>query len=1669
MYSQYKPISAHSLEQTTAKILTIPIREPLPAKFIPLCPTAPVVPVREPLPAAFVPSLKATSPEFIPSKSSPFLTPHQLKQSEVLRTMIERENEPIDRRIKHELKINQRTLGKMRGLDNAIKHLDQKLDSVADFAEDIAEETMIIVDEQQSLFNMEEGTVEAESVEHLKPDEWILVTRDYIKKHKRTLINNYYDQTKSYIVNPGQEEKLDKLLLHLGPMSKALMEMKKTETQGKLDKTLSGKSGDDRANARKEFFAKEKEARRERKQKRKDIANQKIEEMIDDDSLDWRNLATAVKLLALQPSAVNLSDLMKKQRITKLNHDYLLSCVLDLNPFIKDQQNREPYLFIQSLWGVAHKDANALTKAYNGNTADYLRSEVIFRSDGGLTPGLYQNTPIYTNATTHVQKWTKLSIATDVFAAGVPGVDGYMDMVLQICNEGVSPINFPVSTFLNDDSRRWVAMHKLLAKAGIALNYTIDNYNSTVDIVIPSRATIYVSTHAPLLTGIISIAWSSYFTMSGANLTPFDSIITIYINGKQMRGTAYTMRKKLIDLENAGLLLKVRGKYSKAADIILSDFTIISAGSGLNGGMNPEPAQVGAVDSLIPGNSGPQLAVTDPPKAITQDIPNSTPESSATGTASMRIILDKYLQCHTAVNDAMFGAISLDMNNANTQFTSNFKTEQTLTDNKSFTISNRFYEDCWSTCTAAVDDSIFDGLTEKVNWGTITDPLTRKKKKVVSRLNSDEMQDAFDKIMAETEELPDDFIDPHPECMVAALLWEFPEIITSIIRTRKLRHKHLMRWVERVGNAVLTDMTTPGFTDSHAKLVAAFHLPTYNVVEVIEEDGTVTSNIEEVNRLYTEYMQDFLPTYVEHAIQPAIERWFNDSYERFKVSKEFQDIKILRVKNELGIHKETVGDQALIQATAIRICPWQDINTNSVDSALGASYAALYTAINAAKPDIVTASQYIRINTSLCNGDAMSRVIAVDGPKYTSGNVGSFAPNLIRLQLYKLQYTRMPGVGTSLTIGNQHLRLSNTPPIDFTQTSFQRPRAPFRQNPLLVMPARIIDSNTFTNLRAGTANDIVLPPDWSMTTWGGKTALIPVTMSQTNQPEVNVPWTLSFFDYPYKTMAHQVRPVNDANQETWPVDIEMMTAAATAANITQQPEQVLFVLVNSFLKPNTDIILQFGPPGFRTDLSLAANGLAGVSVDLIDALDGWFETPTIDATQNKLNNLQVATNWWDKHFGNDIDFYTAQTVVACVSHYLGPPNLQTDDGSGRGFINNRLANPPEWNYYGYQGFPDSAFRSYRQSSSTPHGLWIVTGITNDIIRARLLSGAYTTVGRLDPIAACDAMWGVLTFSSTYQPAGTCFALAARNKMLASTITDLYDNFMKLTGIPWNVLTRVNQSQASAGMSGLVRQQIVVATGKFLAALKVICPKMILSLRPDACLQTDYADWTWWPDLGYGFDLDDSLICYGRKPASAQMDMGMFFEVPNSYRIPKLDTNYAITALLGIINIETTTYQAIDPYVAKSFWSYMMSLITVTKTPVEATAPRATPKIALTTKNTSFYRTMAFPVVSPSASISLALQYFNYGALDAKGFKTVDPVMFGHMPTIDPNSGMQLVMLFQFDSKYYGRVTRAPMMDYSLRLHVLDDVAYETVLQTDNYGILEAFAERQRLMGFPVPK
>jgi len=355
------------------------------------------------------------------------------------------------------------------------------------------------------------------------------------------------------------------------------------------------------------------------------------------------------------------------------------------------------------------------------------------------------------------------------------------------------------------------------------------------------------------------------------------------------------------------------------------------------------------------------------------------------------------------------------------------------------------------------------------------------------------------------------------------------------------------------------------------------------------------------------------------------------------------------------------------------------------------------------------------------------------------------------------------------------------------------------------------------------------------------------------------------------------------------------------------------------------------------------------------------------------------------------------------------------------------------------------------SSGAPDCLFNQRPVLTVPFNLEVQKGAFRQLGKLDVIADCDAVWGCLQFDDTnYSRPSSVLALASRTKSLASAITNIHDYIYKASGAAIQELTTI-PVVFQFGAAGAKLQQISqTCTAKLAEALRSICPETRYTLKIQNINYTH--PWFIWPNLGITNMATECM--FARVPLTAQNRFGKWYATPDKFHIPKLTDKYAVVSFGGSFNIERTEFAPKDPY-GSEMASFHSLASTWMVRPINYAKPRKAHNMVMIDPTTSFSTALGLysPVCFPSVSIANIYAYAPYFPISPDVVKPlVDPIVLGHPPRYTAWYNRTLSLAIPQSSPYFATIARMTVIDYDLRLHIINKASFTTQQVADQNGM-----------------
>jgi len=710
---------------------------------------------------------------------------------------------------------------------------------------------------------------------------------------------------------------------------------------------------------------------------------------------------------------------------------------------------------------------------------------------------------------------------------------------------------------------------------------------------------------------------------------------------------------------------------------------------------------------------------------------------------------------------------------------------------------------------------------------------------------------------------------------------------------------------------------------------------------------------------------------------------------------------------------------------------------------LSAPWAEMSKAIDTG--GIVTLSQFVRINTTLCNGDAMNRVLVSMKQQYMAGRIGSFSSILTKLELYIHQFVPLWGSENN-SVSNIHPRPY---PGDMLEApgNFNLLNAVGTTTPV---PAKLTTVDEFTRIRAGLAVQNIPPPGWEPNTWGATTALVPVDFTFLNQPASLAAWTLAFLEYPYKQVRHFWDYVNDEG-ELYVGSGDYRRVNASRVKIPGVHTNVLFIVCNLFNVGADNLVLEIGPAGSTIALNVNGNNLNGAQVDIEPALSALFAD-----TGTFLASMQQARLWWKNFYGNKSDHLAAQLAVAGSCYSLGIVS-QKHNTDIDGFISNSTGlTSPSWNTSGLVS-PLAIVQEVASSCTYPDHM----PVFND---TQLQMGTYRVVrfiGQLDPIAAVDVMWGALTFVEPCENFQTHIAaVVSRSRFLARIMTTVMDSIVQATG--------ASESEMSNALAipGVMRVHFYTMWKK---VYDTWAHGVLARLHDNISLyynHTNMGDYT--TPVATLFFSATRLRTWARKPRYEQeFYLQALTNTPRKFVAKQMAVGYDVVResapVLPVVgnHIEYTQLcvRNQNTMEGEGLLVYASTQLMTMETPL---APRVGLYALLVSKLANVRLEWAFNIDTPSSSRAQALTMSLYAG--APSYSIVDTMWDAPYQNLPPCKSLSenriLNVAFDaFNPNLFAQLTRSNQIIYQARL-CPDDSTCATFDVTDGHSILDDETEAQ---------
>lgn len=705
------------------------------------------------------------------------------------------------------------------------------------------------------------------------------------------------------------------------------------------------------------------------------------------------------------------------------------------------------------------------------------------------------------------------------------------------------------------------------------------------------------------------------------------------------------------------------------------------------------------------------------------------------------------------------------------------------------------------------------------------------------------------------------------------------------------------------------------------------------------------------------------------------------------------------------------NDDVLTHENFQKSCPNVPFNPKCV---ISKPWATLGKAIQTG--DTITISQFIRINTSLANGDAMNRSLLTSFPKYSSGQIGSTASVIAKMLLYLNNYIPLLGIENTY-FGNSHLRLVPTTPGTLADTF------PLSEAGSLPILAKFIDCNIFTALEAGMVQVAFPPAGWTLANIGRDVALIPLDYSMLNQPELIAAWTLAWLEYPYKRFLHSATLVDDKGilKEG---DNTIVTNAANH-RIPGIVEKVLYVVTNLFTPQNQNVEMQVGFGGGVIGLTTGVNGLNGVAVDIMPALSSLTDGGGF------LQAMYNAMTIWHKFFGNTEDFNDALWIAATASYSIGwPAHMHARTGENFGYVGPTFpgSTEPDWNFIGLTPLTNQAqMDSVHSSASYPD-------VYNTLTLLQTQGGGVGIkfFGALDHISHVHKMWGYYDYSNpcTNFP-GSIPAAISRMRFMARAITSIMDT----------IFANLGKDQSGLMCMGMLPNFTqVIARETWVKAYSILTQAFLLKVnggdsgikyRPDnyGLMINSYLDGI--------FEESPAVTSMYRKPLT-ERQYYVPLDIDHTWVMKKLALGYSVKRTVPTTVISGSQLEIVSSgtqIANREQWKTFRQLASTQwmQGPTKLT-PRIILNMIMTNETATAYEDFHHKLVYPSCSIDIVWGLnFLEGPLADTVISLTDAPFLDLVPNWYIVLNQAMKMALNGSSPYFARWTRNSLTDYFMKI------------------------------------
>jgi hypothetical protein len=443
--------------------------------------------------------------------------------------------------------------------------------------------------------------------------------------------------------------------------------------------------------------------------------------------------------------------------------------------------------------------------------------------------------------------------------------------------------------------------------------------------------------------------------------------------------------------------------------------------------------------------------------------------------------------------------------------------------------------------------------------------------------------------------------------------------------------------------------------------------------------------------------------------------------------------------------------------------------------------------------DILTPSQYMRINTTVFNGDSRMRGILADAALWASRSTGSMAALFCRLFLYCNSEVPLLGPEFCQAVGNTNATLGAVAARNLEALWW--PLSPDVAAAAPAVNARLITASDYTAIRSGATDSVgvVVPAGFTPADYGVVCAVVPLSADLYAAHGPLVPYVLAHMEYPYQGVTYTTTVTDDLSvQQGLAIECHPMS---NSVRVPGPRTNVLFVLADTLAGGASVTIGDLAP----AVLTYAANnfGPLAVSVDIGPALAATYAN--VPSWQRSLGmGLRAAF----AHVGS-IEDVAAGFLAAADHSYITAPGPQRTRLTVQNAYYSHNAADPVW-AADYTEVSAANLPVVAQASTFPIDPLVVVDAAGLLA---IQNNNYHTchLGVLDPtletymvmrMIVPEHQTGLFEINNLPQ-------LALGMRMMAGHLTQLTDEFMRHSGLPMEELLSPG-SYAVNQMSPLVQ-------------------------------------------------------------------------------------------------------------------------------------------------------------------------------------------------------------------------------------------------------------------------